>query len=119
MAIPGIPARRSDYKPLIGRGYSGYFWTVTLVLLERAHVLGQDDVWPHVLTHWLMLKICFRRGDARGVFGQALRIVLGALGSAIGIVPRGNTGGTNVSMFKKMPIDPELAKLMQENAPPS
>jgi hypothetical protein len=89
------------------------------VLLERAHVLGQDDVWPHVLTHWLMLKIYFRRGDARGVFGQALRIVLGALGSGIGIVPRGNTGGTNVSMFKRMPIDPELANLMQENAPPS
>jgi hypothetical protein len=100
---------------LMQRGNSNEVFLV----LERAHVLGQDDVWPHVLTHWLMLKICFRRGDARGVFGQALRIVLGALGSAIGIVPRGNTGGTNVSMFKRMPIDPELARLMQENAPPS
>jgi protein tyrosine phosphatase (PTP) superfamily phosphohydrolase (DUF442 family) len=81
--------------------------------LERAHVLGQRHVAAHVLTHWLMLRIAFQRGEPIAVIGQALRIMLGALGSALGIVPTGNTGGTNVSMFKRMPIDPQLADLMQ------
>lgn len=76
--------------------------------LERAHVLGQHQVLPHVLTHALMLRIELARGNVLAGFGQALRIVLGAIGSAIGVVPRGNTGGTNVSMFKSMPIAPDL-----------
>jgi hypothetical protein len=67
--------------------------------LERAHVLGQRDVWPHVLTHWHMLRIAIRRGPRLAVAGQGARIVLGAIGSAIGRVPTGNTGGTNVSIF--------------------
>lgn len=84
--------------------------------LERAHVLGQQDVVPHVLAHWLMLKLAFVNRDTGAVFGQALRIVLGAIGSAVGVVPKGNTGGTNVGMFRRMPITPELAKLMSVDA---
>jgi hypothetical protein len=76
--------------------------------LERAHVVGQHQVLPHVLTHALMLRIELARGNVLAALGQALRIVLGAVGSAIGVVPRGNTGGTNVSMFKSMPIAPDL-----------
>ena len=33
------------------------------------------------------------------IAGQAARIVLGAIGSAVGRVPTGNTGATSVSMF--------------------
>ena len=82
--------------------------------LERAHVLGQRYVVPHVQAHWLMLKIGLSRRSITEVFGQAVRILLGALGSVIGVVPTGNTGGTNVSMFKRLPIDPELEKLLCE-----
>lgn len=80
--------------------------------LERAHIVGQAFVVPHARSHWLMLGVEFRRRRIMAVFGQAVRIVLGMLGSAVGVVPVGNTGGTEISMFKRMPIDPELQKII-------
>ena len=85
--------------------------------LERAHVIGQDYVVPHVTSHWLMLKVELRKKRPKAVFGQFVRIVLGTLGSAVGIVPVGNTGGTDVSMFKRMPIEPELQRII-DGVPP-
>jgi hypothetical protein len=55
-----------------------------------------------------------RQGNARECLGQLLRIVGAAIGTAIGLVPQGNTGGTNVTPFKSMPIPPELAALIEE-----
>ncbi|GIZ51908.1 DUF3703 domain-containing protein [Noviherbaspirillum aridicola] len=81
--------------------------------LETAHVLGQRHVMPHVVTHWWMLKIGLKRRATSEVVGQAVRIVLGALGSAVGVVPVGNTGGTNISMFKRLPIDDGLRRLIE------
>ncbi len=81
--------------------------------LERAHVLGQAHVRWHVLCHWLMLKVAIRRGEPSAAIGQVTRIVLGALGSAVGKVPTGNTGGSNVSMFKQMSIDSDLSRAME------
>lgn len=78
--------------------------------LETAHVLGQHYVMPHIQSHWLMLKIGWRRRSAGEVIGQAVRILLGALGSVVGVVPTGNTGGTNISMFKRLPIAPAIAR---------
>ena len=77
-------------------------------------MLGQRDVWRHVLTHWHMLRIAIRRRVPSAIAGQAARIVLGAIGSVLGRVPTGNTGGTNVGMFRSMPIDPELAGIMND-----
>src|SRR3954466_330803 len=84
------------------------------VHLERAHVLGHRNVAPHVLSHWLMLRIAVHRRSPAAMVGQAVRIVLGAVGSLLGSVPTGNTGGTNISMFKQLPIEPELLKIMEE-----
>lgn len=81
--------------------------------LERAHVLGQWHVGPHVLAHLGMLRIGWRRRDLREIVGQLLRIPGGAIGSAMGRVPRGNTGGARVSAFRKMPIPPDLRELLQ------
>jgi hypothetical protein len=39
------------------------------------------------------------------------------LGSAVGVVPVGNTGGSDVSMFKRMPIEPELQNIIDGGAP--
>lgn len=86
--------------------------------LERAHVLGQRYIVPHIQSHWLMLRIGLSRRSVAEVAGQAVRIVLGALGSAINVVPTGNTGGTNISMFKRLPIDPELEKVLNERQTP-
>jgi hypothetical protein len=85
------------------------------VHLERAHVLGQQNAVPHVLSHWLMLRVAVQRREPAAIFGQAARIVLGALGSVLGSVPTGNTGGTNISMFKRLPIDPDLLKIMEDH----
>jgi hypothetical protein len=81
--------------------------------LEIAHVLGQRHVLRHVETHWLMLKIGVKRNSAREIVGQVLRIVIGAIGSCIGVVPIGNTGGTNISMFRRLPIPFELKRLLK------
>ncbi len=85
--------------------------------LERAHVIGQAYVIPHVVSHWLMFKVEVRRRQPVAAFGQAVRIVLGALGSAVGVIPTGNTGGSDISMFNRMPIEPELKSVMEGRAP--
>jgi len=86
--------------------------------LERAHVIGQAFVVPHAKSHWLMLKVEFQRKRPLAALGQIIRLFLGILGSALGVVPTGNTGGGNVSMFKKMPIAPELQDIIDGRAPP-
>lgn len=85
--------------------------------LERAHIIGQDFVVPHTLSHCLMLRVELRRKRGMAACGQAVRIVLGMLGSAVGVVPTGNTGGSDISMFKRMPIAPELQNVI-DGVPP-
>ncbi len=80
---------------------------------ERAHVLGQWYVRPHLVTHLGMLRIGWRRRDLREIFGQLLRIPGGMIGSAIGRVPRGNTGGARVGAFRPLPIPADLSDLLQ------
>lgn len=86
--------------------------------LERAHVIGQAFVVPHARSHWLMLQVELRRKRPVAAFGQVVRIVLGMLGSAVGVVPVGNTGGSDISMFKRMPIAPELQDIIDGGVPP-
>jgi hypothetical protein len=81
--------------------------------LERAHVLGQASTREHVRVHWRMLLWALRHRDARESFGQVYRLVGAATKTFIGLVPTGNTGGANVSPVKPMPIDPELAAIIQ------
>jgi hypothetical protein len=81
--------------------------------LERAHVLGQESTYWHVKVHALMLVWAVRHGSVREALGQIFRICGAATKTAFGLVPQGNTGGANVSPFKKMPIAPELATLIQ------
>lgn len=83
--------------------------------LECAHVLGQLYVIPHVKSHWWMLKVGFYRRSVEEILGQIVRIIFGAIGSVIGVVPTGNTGGTNISMFARLPIEPNLAKVLNKN----
>jgi hypothetical protein len=80
--------------------------------LERAHVLGQLDVVPHLRVHWQMLQVGWSAGDWREVTGQLMRIALVPVGHLVGRLPVGNTGGTSVSAFKPMPIPPELERLI-------
>jgi hypothetical protein len=80
--------------------------------LERAHVLGQSSPREHVRAHLHMLVWAWRHRHAREVYGQLFRLLGAAALTAIGIVPTGNTGGSNVSPFRKMAIAPDLAALI-------
>ena len=85
--------------------------------LERAHVLGQPSTREHVRVHWRMLLWGLRHRDARECAGQVMRIVGAATKTALGWVPRGNTGGVNVSPFAPMPVPHDLeARIRQASA---
>jgi hypothetical protein len=81
--------------------------------LERAHVLGQASTREHVRVHWRMLLWAWRQRDGREFFGQIPRLIGAATKTFIGLVPTGNTGGSNVSPVRPMPIDPELAAIIE------
>lgn len=78
--------------------------------LERAHVLGQASTREHVRVHWRMFTWALRERDAHEAAGQLMRIVGAATKTAIGFVPHGNTGGANVSPFRRMPVAADLAE---------
>ena len=82
--------------------------------LENAHVLGQESTVWHVKVHILMLAWALRNTKVAEVFGQLFRIVGAATKTAFGLMPRGNTGGANVSPFKIMPISPEHASIIHD-----
>ena len=84
--------------------------------LERAHVLGQASTLEHVRVHMLMLAWGFRNHRAREVAGQAVRILGAALFTSVGLVPSGNTGGSNVSPFKPMPIPEDLKAILDRTS---
>lgn len=85
--------------------------------LERAHVLGQASTREHVRVHWQMLLWGIRHRAAHEVFGQIIRIVGAATKTAFGLVPVGNTGGSNVSAIKPLPIPADLAAVLAELHP--
>lgn len=80
--------------------------------LENAHVLGQRSTRWHVITHVLMWRWAWRQRDTRELFGQVVRIVGAATKTFIGLVPTGNTGGSDVHAWKKMPLSEEHAALI-------
>ena len=82
--------------------------------LERAHVLGQSSTYHHTRVHWLMLKHGIKIGDRREVVGQTLRAVGAATKTPLGIYPEGNTGGSNVSPFRSMPIPEDLKVVLNK-----
>lgn len=61
-----------------------------------------------------MLKHGFRERDVKEVAGQVLRIGGAATKTPLGIYPKGNTGGANVSPIKPMPIADDIAAMLEE-----
>lgn len=77
--------------------------------LERAHVLGQAATREHMRVHWAMWHFARRRHDPREALGQLWRTVAAALKTWLW-VPTGNTGGANVSGFRRMPVAADLQR---------
>jgi hypothetical protein len=106
--------KNSFYKEF-GRGKDFYrkeLYVKAFSCFERAHIIGQKYVIPHTLSHIWMLRIGLRTRNLHEIFGQLLRIPAGILGSAIGFVPVGNTGGANVKALKTMPIPEDLQEIL-------
>ena len=105
--------RRSFWQPksamagAISRAASGSFEH-----LERAHVLGQASTREHVRVHWQMLRWAARQRQPQELAAQVLRIVGAVVLTGAGLVPEGNTGGRNVSAFRRLPVPPELAVII-------
>jgi len=78
--------------------------------LERAHVLGQASTREHVRVHVEMLLWGIRNRSPREILGQVVRIVGAATKTFIGLVPDGNTGGANISAFRKLPVPDDLRR---------
>jgi hypothetical protein len=79
---------------------------------ERAHVLGQPATIEHVRVHWRMFRFALRQRMAGEAFGQAWRIVAASVFTAVGLVPEGNTGGSDVSGFKRLPVPEDLREVI-------
>jgi hypothetical protein len=82
--------------------------------LENAHVLGQESTYHHVKVHYLMLLWGFRQKRLAEVLGQMFRMMGALTKTMVGLVPPGNTGGSNISPFKRLPLKPELANIINQ-----
>jgi Protein of unknown function (DUF3703) len=113
-------ARITTYGRRISSAYSRELASATVAksqsdahaeftFLERAHVLGQASTWLHVKAHVLMAAWAIRNRSTGEFAGQLLRIFGAATKTVFGLVPSGNTGGANISPFKRLPIAPDLA----------
>jgi Protein of unknown function (DUF3703) len=98
----------SGAKAAAGEGRYADAWP----LLERAHVLGQAHAGPHVRAHWAMLGCGLRQRNAREIVGQIVRLLVAAPASLAGVLPVGNTGGSDVPMTEPMPIADDLRAIL-------
>ncbi len=84
--------------------------------LERAHIVAQPYLALHLASHWAMLTYALRETDFKEVWGQCLRLALVPLGAISGRLPIGNTGRSNVSAFRPMPIPQDLLARMNNKS---
>lgn len=77
--------------------------------LENVHILGQKHVWRHTVSHYWMLVIGLKTKSIKEIIGQFFRIIASLLFTLIW-VPKGNTGGVDLSPIKSIPIRKELLK---------
>jgi hypothetical protein len=99
-AKPFVEAKLKGYSIAVcGKQYVAAFH-----YLEDAHVIGQHSTYLHCLAHYYMLKHGIKQCDPKEIIGQAFRLFGALTKTAIGFIPTGNTGGTNVSPFKPLPV---------------
>ena len=78
-------------------------------------MLGQASTVQHVRVHVQMLLWAVRHRAPREFAGQVLRVVGAATKTAISWVPTGNTGGSNISPFKPLPIPVDLQTVLDSS----
>jgi hypothetical protein len=107
---PYIDSKLTDYSDAMSNNNERQAFAA----LEDAHVIGQHSTYYHCLIHCKMLRHGLLNKDWRAVFGQVIRIIGAATKTAIGLVPKGNTGGTNISPFKRLPVSAENQAILDK-----
>lgn len=79
--------------------------------LEAAHILGQRRTTLHVSAHAAMWLLAWRQRQIKEIVGQSLRILAATIVTWVW-VPSGNTGRSDVSAFKEMPLPDDLRELL-------
>ncbi|MER5423377.1 DUF3703 domain-containing protein [Streptosporangium roseum] len=82
--------------------------------LERAHIISQPWPWPHTRNHIAMFALAIAQRDRREAFGQIIRIIVAAPGSALGRYPEGNTGRATIPLTQPQPVPEDLAALLAD-----
>lgn len=62
-----------------------------------------------------MFKLGLKMHSLREIWGQIIRIIGAATKTPFGIYPTGNTGGSNVWFFKRMPIPDDLKEILDKD----
>ncbi|MCB0411481.1 MAG: DUF3703 domain-containing protein [Bdellovibrionales bacterium] len=95
--------------------YSSGSFSIALHHFERAHILGQRYIYFHAISHIWMLRVGLAKKNYNEIYVRMIRIPLSVLASAFGIVPEGNSGGTNVGLFSRAPIPQDLRDLLNDD----
>ena len=103
-----IAIEMATYRAARAANDSVMAWTA----LERAHIVSQPYLRPHLSNHWIMLQFAVAERNSGEIIGQIVRLALAPLGALTGRIPFGNTGRSNVSAFKTMPIPQDLCDAM-------
>jgi hypothetical protein len=118
-----ISNKKSLVRELVAHEMSGYMTArsrneraTAWRALERAHIISQAYLSSHLAIHWEMLKFTVAERETREIIGQIVRLALAPLGSLTGRIPIGNTGRSNVSAFKPMPVPEDLRSIIENAA---
>jgi Protein of unknown function (DUF3703) len=103
-----IATEMATYRTARAANDSVMAWTA----LERAHIVSQPYLRPHLSNHWIMLQLAVSERNSGEIVGQIIRLALAPLGALTGRIPFGNTGRSNVSAFKTMLIPQDLRDAM-------
>lgn len=101
------PAVQAELNAARAEEARGHFYSA-FGRLERAHVLGQSASTQHVRVHWMMLRFALRNGLCSEAAGQLWRLAAAALFTPLGLVPEGNTGGSDVNGLRRMKLPQDL-----------
>ena len=105
------PSVRAELAASAAAEARGEFYTA-FQHLERAHVLGQAATAMHVGVHWRMFRFALRNRRTGEAAGQLWRLLAAAVFTAPGLVPEGNTGGTDVSGFRRLDVPNDLQRAL-------
>lgn len=98
---------------VFSKALSNKDWPTAWKHIERAHILGQYYVIPHLETHWLMLSLAIKTLNYKEILSQIPRLILAAPGSITGKAPKGNPGSGRIGIFTPSEIPEDLLEILE------